>query len=123
MSASATLYKTLLLDTVANDLVLDSNGDIALAAPPYSVAQDVASAMRLFQGELWYDGTQGIPYWQQFLGQNPTTSQIIAAFNNAALSVPGVLSASTVITSVAGREVSGQVQFSTNNGTSTTVSF
>lgn len=114
---------TLLLDTVAWDLVLDSNGDIALATPPYAVAQDVASAMRLFQGELWYNTMQGVPYWQQLLGQNPTTSQIVAAFNNAAISVPGVVSANTVITSVAGREVSGQVQFTTTDGTSTTVNF
>ncbi len=112
---------TLLLDNSAWDLCLDSNGDIALAAPPYAVAQDVASACRLFQGELWYDTTQGVPYWQQFLGQNPTTSQIAAAFNAAALKVPGVVTANTVITSIAGREVSGQIQFSTSDGTSTTV--
>lgn len=114
---------TLLLDNVAWDLVLDSNGNIALAAPPYAVAQDVASASRLFQGELWYDTTQGVPYWQQLLGQNPTTSQIAAAFNAAALTVPGVVTANTVITSIAGREVSGQVQFETTDGESTTVNF
>ena len=114
---------TLLLDNLAWDLVLDSNGDIALAAPPYAVAQDVASAIRLFLGELWYDTTQGVAYWQQLLGQNPTTSQIAAAFNKAALTVPGVATANTVITSIAGRKVSGQVQFTTSDGTSTTVNF
>ena len=114
---------TLLLDTNAWDLVLDSGGNIALASPPYAVAQDVASALRLFQGELWYDTTQGVPYWQSFLGQNPTVSQLIAAFNEAALSVPGVVTASTVITSIQDRQVSGQVQFSTSDGTQTTVNF
>ena len=116
-------YKTLLLDTAAWDLVLDSNGDIALAAPPYAVAQDVVSAIRTFLGELWYDTKQGVPYWQQLLGKNPTSSQIIAAFNKAALSVPGVKTANTVITSVAGRTVEGQVQFSTSDGAMTTVTF
>ena len=114
---------TLLLDVEAWDLVLDSNGSIALAAPPYAVAQDMASACRLFQGELWYDTTQGVPYWQQFLGQNPATSQIASALNSAALTVPGVVTANTVITSIAGREVSGQVQFETTDGESTTVNF
>jgi hypothetical protein len=114
---------TLLLDISAWDLVLDSNGNIALAAPPYAVAQDVASAIRLFLGELWYDTTQGVPYWQKLLGKSPTSSQITSAFNNAALTVPGVTSANTIITSLAGREISGQVQFSTNDGTSTTVNF
>jgi len=114
---------TLLLDTQAWDLVLDSNGNIALAAPPYAVAQDVASAIRLFLGELWYDTSKGVPYWQQFLGYNPSISQIASALNAAALTVPGVVKANTVITSITAREVSGQVQFSTSDGTSTTVNF
>jgi hypothetical protein len=114
---------TLLLDNLVWDLVLDSNGNIALASPPYAVAQDVASACRLFLGELWYDTTQGISYWQQLLGQNPTSSQIAAALNSAALTVPGVVTANTIITSSAGREISGQVQFSTSDETETSVNF
>lgn len=123
MSALLQPLSTLLLDASAWDLVLDSNGNIALARPPYAVAQDVASAIRLFLGELWYDTTQGIPYWQQLLEQNPTTSQVVSAFNTAALTVPGVATANTVITSVADRKISGQVQFTTTDGTSTTVNF
>jgi len=61
-------FKTLLLDRTVWDLVLDSNGDIALASPPYALEQDVASAVRLFLGELWYDTTKGIPYLKKFLG-------------------------------------------------------
>ncbi len=41
--------KTLLLDTDEWDLVLDANGDIALADEPYAISQDVASAIRTFQ--------------------------------------------------------------------------
>ena len=112
---------TLLLDTVAWDLVLDSNGNIALAQPPYAVAQDVASALRLFQGELWYDTSPGVPYWQELIGSNPTTAQIAAALNAAAKSVPGVVDAQTVITSFSDRGISGQVQFTTSDGVSLTV--
>jgi hypothetical protein len=36
---------SLLLDIDVWDLVLDANGDIALAQPPYSLAQDVACAV------------------------------------------------------------------------------
>ena len=112
---------TLLLDISAGDLVLDSNGNIALAQPPYATAQDVASAIRLFLGELWYDTTQGVPYWQQLLGENPTNSQVASAFNAAALTVPDVVSASAVITSFAQGAVNGQVQFSMSDGTISTV--
>ncbi|MHB1953091.1 MAG: hypothetical protein ACYCOU_05035 [Sulfobacillus sp.] len=118
----STPNNTLLLDTVAWDLVLDSDGNIALAQPPYAVAQDVASALRLYQGELWYDTTQGVPY-QTLLSQNPTEAQIAAAFNQAALSVPGVIAANTVLTSSVGRKVSGQVSFTTADGTVMEVNF
>ena len=41
---------TLLLDTLRWDLCLDVHGNIAVASDPYSVAQDVASAIRTFSG-------------------------------------------------------------------------
>lgn len=118
---SATLYNTLLLDSAAWDLVLDSNGNIARADIPYSVAQDVASAIKLFLGELWYDTTQGVPYWQNILGKPPSLSQLAQYLNRAALTVSGVVRANTVITGFADRKVSGQVQFETVDGTSTVV--
>ena len=114
---------TLLLDTVAWDLVLDSNGDIALASPPYSVAQDVASAIKTFLGECWYDTTLGVPYWQQLLGYAPSQAQIVSAMNAAAMTVPGVVTASTIITGFSNRTISGQVQFSTSDGVTTSVNF
>ncbi len=118
---STTPLNTLLLDISAWDLVLDSSGNIALAAPPYAVAQDVASAIRTFLGELWYDTSQGVPYWQQFLGENPTTGQVATTFNQVASTVPGVSVANTVITSIQNGQVAGQVPFSTSDGTTTTV--
>ena len=53
---------TLLLDLTNWDLVLDVNGNIAIARPPYALAQDAASAVKTFQGECYYDTTLGIPY-------------------------------------------------------------
>jgi hypothetical protein len=120
---SAILYNTLLLDATAWDLVLDTSGNIALAAPPYAVAQDVASAIKLFLGELWYDSTQGVPYWQEILGFPPSLSQLAQYLNRAALTVPGVVTANSVITGFADRKVSGQVQFMTMDGNSITVNF
>lgn len=114
---------TLLLDTSAWDLVLDSNGNIALADPPYATAQDVASAIKLFLAELWYDTTQGIPYWQSTLGQAPSLSQLAQFMNQAALTVPGVVTANTIITGFVDRQVTGQVQFTDSDGTETTVTF
>lgn len=109
-------YNTLLLDRTAWDLVLDSHGNIALAAPPYALEQDVASAVRLFLGELWYDTTKGIPYFEEILGQLPPVSLLTAYIEQAALSVPGVISARCVISSFQNRGISGEIQFIDDSG-------
>jgi hypothetical protein len=58
--------KTLLLVTDKWDLCLDANGNIASAEPPYARAQDVASALRLFAAELWYDTSLGFRISSKF---------------------------------------------------------
>jgi hypothetical protein len=114
-------FSTLLLDNSYWDLVLDSNGDIAVASPPYAVAQDVASAIKTFLGEVWYDSTLGVPYFQQILGKAPPLSVFKAAMVDAALTVPSVVSAVCIIESFQGRQVTGQVQFVTSSGQVQTV--
>lgn len=123
MSTAPVTHNTLLLDQVAWDLVIDASGNIAMASAPYAIAQDVASAVRLFLGELWYDTTQGIPYWTQVLGKLPPASLLIELINQAARSVPDVVSCQTFITSFTARGVSGQIQFVDVNNQTTTVSF
>lgn len=117
------MYNTLLLDRTAWDLVLDSNGNIAMAKPSYAVAQDVASAIRLFLGELYYDTTKGVPYWSEVFGQMPPVSLIQQLLVNAALTVPGVVTAQVIITAFDARSVTGQVQFIDENGEANGVSF
>jgi hypothetical protein len=90
---------TLLLDAAIWDLVMDASRNIALAAPPYAVAQDVASAARTFFGEVYYDTTIGVPYFAQILGQTPPVPVFEAYEVAAALTVPGVVSATCVIES------------------------
>lgn len=108
---------TLLLDRSAWDLVMTTNGDIAIASEPYSQAQDVASECRLFEGESWYDTRIGVPYFDQvFSGAQPV--QILKAkLVEAAARVPGVTAAQAVLGDLLGREIRGQIQFSTVGGT------
>jgi hypothetical protein len=114
---------TLLLDTVSWDLLVDVNGNIAMASNPYSLAQDAASAIRTFLGELWYDTSQGIPYFQTVLGFTPPLSYIKAKLVAAALTVPEVTAAQCFISSIQGRVVSGQVQITTSAGQTGVASF
>lgn len=102
---------TLLLDQQRWDLCVDASGNIAMASDPYSLAQDAASAIRLFRGEYWFDTTQGVPYVASIFGQTPIPlayikSQLVAA----ALTVPEVTAAQVFISGISGRKLTGQVQ-------------
>lgn len=108
--------RTLLLDTDTWDLVLDANGNIAVADEPYALAQDAASAIKLFQGELWYDTTQGVPYWAMILARFPPLPLVKAKIVAAALTVPGVVSAVCFVSSFKNRKLTGQVQITDSSG-------
>lgn len=103
------LTQSLLLDQATWGLTTDINGNIAVASTPYSQAQDVACACRLFLGELYYDTTQGVPYFQGILGQLPPLAYVKRQLQLAALSVPGIASATVFISSFSNRALAGQV--------------
>lgn len=111
---------TLLLDRDPWDLCLDAFGNIAMAAAPYAVMQDVASAARLFVGELYYGPpTRGIPYRAEAIGRPYPTPLLKARITAAALAVPGVTAARTFLTSVTDRAIGGQIQIETTSGPAT----
>ena len=114
---------TLLLDQDDWDLLLDSSGNIALAAIPYATAQDVASAVRTFLSECWYDTTKGIPYFENILGHLPSVSILKEYIVRQALAVPNVASATVVIQSLEGRKITGQIHLINNNGVSQIANF
>lgn len=114
---------TLLLDRSAWDLVLDASGNIALASNPYAAAQDVASAIKLFQGELFYNTAPGVPYWDEFLGHRPPLVLAREHVQRAALTVPGVARAVCTLTSITDRALAGYVDITLQDGTTQSVSF
>ena len=98
------------------------NGNIAMFTSKDALAQDMASACRLFLGELWYDTTQGVLYWQ-ILSKLPPLSFIKASYVAAALTVPGVVAAVCYISGIANRTMTGQVQGTDTAGTIIPVGF
>lgn len=94
-----------------------------MATPPYALAQDVASAVRLFLGELWYNTPKGIPYFEDVLGHLPPLSLLTGYIEQAALTVPGVVSAQCVISTFDAREITGQIQFIDETGASNGITF
>ena len=114
---------TLLLDTETWDLITDSNGNIAVCSAPYSLMQDVASACRLFKGELYYDESAGIPYFEDVLGHSPPLSLVRSYEERAALTVNGVTSAKCVIRDVTDRGLTGWILFVDENGDESKLNF
>lgn len=104
------MANTLLLDRTTWDLLLDANGNIAMATEPYSLAQDAASAIKTFLGECWWDTTVGVPYMTTILGRDPPLALLKAYLQKAALTVPNTTAATVFIASYTNRVVSGQVR-------------
>lgn len=115
--------RTLLLDRTTWDLVRDAANNIAVASDPYSKAQDASSAIRLFQGDDYYDVARGIPYFEQILGHSPPLNYMRQKFVDRAKTVPGVVAAAAFISSIVGRKVSGQVQVTDEEGRTLPASF
>ena len=114
---------TLLLDTSDWDVCLDAAGNIAMATAPYALAQDVASACQLFLGELWYDTSKGVPWFAEILGQLPPLPLIQQRLTEAALTVPGVVSATVQLDPLAAdRRLTGAIIFTDQTGVTGRVS-
>jgi hypothetical protein len=115
-------YNTLFLDVNKWSLAVDTSGNIAVATPPYSQAQDAASAIRLWQNELYYDKSAGIPY-AGILGAIPNIPLLKSYMVTQAKTVPGVVKAVCFISSISNRGISGQVQITNELGQTAAAGF
>lgn len=107
---------TLALDSTTWDLTVDFAGNIAVASSGQDIAQNVASAVKLFAGELYYNTSAGAPWFSDVLGRNYSLVVVQALINRAALSVPGVVRARTTIDSLIDRVLHGTVEVIDTNG-------
>lgn len=114
---------TMLLDVGTWDLTLDAFGNIASAAAPYALAQDVASAARTVLGEVYYDTSLGVDYFGLIFGLTPPVPVFQEQFVKAALTVPGVVSATCILEAYSAetREATGQILFTDSDHQTQTV--
>jgi hypothetical protein len=98
------------------DLVVE-NGTLKVNSGGIALAQDVASAVRTFRGECWYDSTLGVPYFQNILGLRVSLQFLKQALVTAGLVVPDVASIKCFLTGPgSGREIGGQLQITSSSG-------
>ena len=94
-----------------------------MASNPYALAQDAASAIRTFYGEVYYNTQTGVKYFGVILGERPPLSLMKADFVSAALTVPEVTSAVAYLAAIQDRRATGQVQVFDSNGNSAVAGF
>lgn len=108
------------------DLDLDDQGNIRTVGdatatdvqtgPGMRLAQDVATRLRAWRGEVWFDVTQGIDY-PRYLGLAPSVSQLRADYQSEALLVPLCATALADLSLTRpGREVGGTIYLSDLSG-------
>jgi len=114
---------TLYLDRTAWDLTADAAGNIAMASNPYALAQDCATAIRTFLGDVYYDQTIGIPYLTEDFNAPPPLELYRAQCRDAALAVPDVVDARVYFEGVKDRKLTGQVQLTDTAGRLSVASF
>lgn len=108
---------TLFLNPATWDLMVDAEGNIAMAEAPYSMAQDVASACRLWSGEARYNITRGIPYENSILGKLPPMSLLASWYQKEVETVPEVAKAQAVLDfDRSARRLGGRLQITTESG-------
>lgn len=116
-----TLISTLALSNpvtaaVPWDLYVDNLRNIATNTQAAAVAQDAASAIKVFSGEIYLDTTQGIPYLSELFVSNFGAPVVGALLEQAALSVPNVVTAQSSNVAVNNRSVTGTVNILDVNG-------
>lgn len=106
------------------DIQLDPAGNLVLTDPDASLAQDVASAIRTFLGECWYDVAMGLPYFQAILGQRPPASLVRSKIKQTAKRVAGVDTVDVSTLALSNRNLTGVIVLTRVGGTQPiTVSF
>ncbi len=117
------IYDTLKL-TQSWDLTVDGLGNIASATGSEAVAQDVASACRTVQGELFYDTSIGVPYPTLVWGKTFVPQLVRSLLEDAAKTVPGVVQAqATIALDSRSRILSGDVSVIDENGQALNATF
>ena len=115
--------KTLLLDEHW-DITLTQSGRMAVALGDYATAQNVANECRLFTNDAYFDQQRGIPWFLLALGQAAPGAALRARIRSAALLVDDVADVTSVTLDTLNtdtRELTGEVRFTSKEGTSVAV--
>lgn len=81
-----------------NDLYLDGDGNLVISFDIQAVLEGCAQAAQTILGEMVYDTSQGIPYFETVWAGVPNIQQYEAALRSAFLNVPNVVEVVSLVT-------------------------
>lgn len=107
----------LYVNSTDNDLSVDAQGNLQTSTGAFALALAAACAIRTFKGEVYFDSTQGLPYFSTILGKNPPLEYVRSQFVAAALGAdPDIVESKVFFSSLTARDLSGQIQTSDATG-------
>ena len=113
---------SILLDRTTWDFVVDASGNIAVCSETYSIIQNVATAIRTWFAEVWYDTSIGIPYDDGIFDGTAPLSIMKAQAEATAETVSGVASAQCLfLLQSATRTLSGAIAITLTTGETVSV--
>lgn len=116
--------QSLLLDNGTWDLVVDANRNLAVCTAPYAVLQDVATAVRIWLGEVLYDVRLGIGYDTDIFTNASNAVVLAREVERIASEVAGVTAAQCTLTRPGQkRRLTGVIRVQLNDGTTSDVQF
>ncbi len=83
-----------------NDIFLDSFGNLSISNATQAVLQQCAQAAKTLLGEMVYNVSDGVPYFQTLWIGVPNISQYLGALRRAFLSVTDVVEVVSLIADV-----------------------
>jgi len=81
-----------------DDIYLDAKGNISLSYDVEAVLQACAQAAQTVLGEIIFNVSQGIPFFQTIWNGSPQVQQYTAALRVAFLNVPNVIEVISLMT-------------------------
>ena len=98
------------------DLTVDENGNIAMIDDGLQIAQDVATACRVWRGESLFDTTRGIPYKEEIMGNLPNMTVLQAYCSQEGTRINGAEIITIKDVSFENRVLKPDIQITTNTG-------
>lgn len=105
------------------DIHTDISGNLSRTFEDYSIAQNVANAVRLFTNDAWFFPERGIPHFALELNRHPKLAVLKTRIKEAAIAIEGVKDCEVTLLDNEERVLSGILTLTLESGDTINVEF